>query len=151
MPPSVCSWHLLLFHLLPFPHITTFSPPFYLASFSLNTCVILSPIPLLPSAPCHPPSVVPHLFYLNLTISHPPLLWSHGQILYAPLQLHLLSGGVGINLSPHHSRFLLLSACLIKLPPSPMHTQAYFSINLSLCLSPSHPLLSLSASFPQTV
>lgn len=29
-----------------------------------------------------------------------------------------MPGGVGINLSPHHSCFLLLSACLIKLPPA---------------------------------
>ena len=63
-----------------------------------------------------------------------------------------MPGGVGINLSPYHPRFLLLPACLIKLPPSPMHTKAHFSINLRLLLSEtSHPLLSLSASFPQSV
>lgn len=48
-----------------------------------------------------------------------------------------MPGEVGINLSSHHSCFLLLSACLIKLSPSPMHMQHHFSINFSV--SPSVP------------
>lgn len=41
-------------------------------------------------------------------------------------------GEIGINLSSHHSCFLLLSACLIKLSPSPMHMKHHFSINFSV-------------------
>lgn len=93
MDPSVCPLHLLLFHLLLFPHLTTYSPPFYLASFSLNIChspsrpfILYSLVP-----PCNPPSVLYHLFWLNLTISYPPLLGSQAKYYKPPPTTHLLS------------------------------------------------------------
>lgn len=64
-----------------------------------------------------------------------------------------MPGGVGINLSPHHSCFLLLSACLIKLhhPPHPHpfnHTHTHTSPFLHHLLSIARarlPALSSSA------
>lgn len=89
--------------------------------------------------PCRSPLWALHLSDVNLVIPH-------------TRQLHplhpseegwgALPGEVGINLSSHHSCFLLLSACLIKLSPSPMRRQHHFSINFPVppSVPPSPPV-----------
>lgn len=54
-----------------------------------------------------------------------------------------MPGGVGINLSPHHSCFLLLSACLIKLH-HPSHPHPFNHAHTSPFL---HHLLSIALAF----
>lgn len=119
----------------PSPHITTYSPRFPTSS-SIPMSFLLSPlIFLLPGTPRHPPSSFTHLrirlFFILLycklepnPVNPPP------DTISSPLGIRVkaMPGGVGISLSPYHSCFLLLPACLIKLLPSAMHTQAYFSI-----------------------
>lgn len=63
-----------------------------------------------------------------------------------------MPGGVGINLSPHHSCFLLLSACLIKLhhplhphPFNHAHTSPFLHHLLSIALARLPALSSSSA------
>lgn len=111
-------------------------------SYSFASCHFLI------SPPTHHLSVSPPFLWVQVWISMSPLLrlqlvpitssvciWilltflyydprrntirlPYNSIFSQSTRLKAMPGGVGINLSPHHSCFLLLSACLIKLPPA---------------------------------
>lgn len=161
-PSAICSCHLLL---TTFPSSVAPIPPL------LPKCWIVPPtLPLdhtltSPTCPQQPESVhVPvwprHNLALN-AMRHPYIVSQSGRRRRSKKwrrRRRVMPGGLGINLSPHHSCFLLLSACLIKLhhrrPPTPSatppteRTQTHFSINSlyhscppPALFSPFHPLL----------
>lgn len=134
MVPSVCPMCLTSYTSChQSPHITTYSPSFYLASFLLNFHVIL-PVTLSSSAPWQPlssslclsplVSEFDHFFILMYCNLKPNFVSTPSNTISSQsgIRVRAMPGGVGINLLPYHSSFLLLPACLIKLPPSPMHT-----------------------------
>lgn len=108
------------------------------------------------------------LLYLNLTTSHlcfnlPPAPPSSFNTIFSQsgVRVKAMPGEIGINLSPYHSCFLLLPACLIKLPPlthahrspflNPLPPMPSLPFPALFLLLLSWILFPLSASFPQSV
>lgn len=148
--PNTC---LLLHSLVSchFSHITTYSPSFYLTLFTFNPHVTLlitsslstfwhplSPSLLVSGCLASPILVESDLFQfhfaailgqmLQSSSSMTPSLLSQGWG-WRPCQEELAS-----TCHPTISHFLLLPACLIKLPPSYMHTSQFLNQLLSTLL-----------------
>lgn len=147
--------HLLIFHLLPpvssHHHLlTTFLSHLLFVSFPCHSpChpIFLCSLALLVALPLSPLiSESDHYFillYCNLkpnSVSTPSNTISS----QSGIRVKAMPGGVGINLSPYHSCFLLLLACLIKLPPPQPCTHKPISQSTSLYTSLFPPGLSSS-------